>query len=517
MQQAVDRLIVVSKPEAGKYFSSCSKPYLESALAAYINFDSLTDFKNRDSALLSRLNCPFISFIWKKFRNENLFSVKSSDINLTIDPLFNFGFGSFSTSDKNLNYNSTYINTRGAIISGKLGKKVAFFSTVYENQGRFIDYIDAFIKKSYTLPGEGVAKQFKDNANQYDYSSATGLISYSPSSHLNFLFGNAKNFIGDGYRSLLLSDNSFNYPFLKIKAALGRIEYSNLYASFQVPKPRGESLYTRKYATYHILSMNILKGLEISLFESTVWQAKDENKSIPFKVKYLNPLIGLQSLAYGLTGENNSMLGINLSFDFLCHHLLYSQIAIDDINTSGKGKYNNKFGLQLGYKYFDVFNLKNLYFQTEYNSASPFIYAHKDSLQSYSHYNQALAHPIGANFRESVTFINYRFRDFLFELKFNFAVFGADTGNYNFGNDIFKSQNPDKYIINMSGASIGDGLKNTIVYKSFRIYFLLNPVTNMNLYLEISDRKQTSEYLNYHSTYIFFGFKTSLNNLYYDF
>ena len=46
-------------------------------------------------------------------------------------------------------------------------------------------------------------------------------------------FGHGKHFIGDGYRSLFLSDNSFNYPFLRIETKLGKLQYTNLYAELQ--------------------------------------------------------------------------------------------------------------------------------------------------------------------------------------------------------------------------------------------------------------------------------------------
>ena len=42
-----------------------------------------------------------------------------------------------------------------------------------------------------------------------------------------------KTFYKDGYRSLLLSDNSFNYPFLRLQSNFGKFQYTNLYCEFQ--------------------------------------------------------------------------------------------------------------------------------------------------------------------------------------------------------------------------------------------------------------------------------------------
>jgi hypothetical protein len=508
IQNSIDRYNVISDNKTD-YFSE-NKSYFTDYNRYFI-----------EPILFGRKHKPDKSigaFLYNKLFIESLIKIKSQEVKLTIDPIFNFGYGKFNTSERSLyDYNTTYINTRGFIIRGAIGKKqnLTFFSTLYENQGRYIDYIDGFVKSHKVLPGEGVVKNFKTNA--YDYSSATGIISWAPSSHFNFQFGHGKNFIGDGYRSLLLSDNSFNYPFLKTKFDFGRFEYTNIYASFMIPIHHKENIYTKKYATMHLLTCNISKGFNFSLFESTMWKATDGNLNLPFKAKYLNPLIGIQTLATGLNDIDNTLIGINTKYTFGSHHSFYGQFVADDINFSGKVNYKNKIGMQIGYKYFDVFNIHNLYFQTEYNAVKPYTYAHNDSVQSYTHYNQALAHPLGANFRESVTIINYRWKQFLFEFKFNYAVFGSDTNNYNYGQNILISQNPDKYVIDLTKSKIGQGLKNTLISESLRIYYLLNPVTNLNIYFELQNRQLKSDIINYNSTYINFGIKTNLENFYYDF
>lgn len=519
MMLTIERLQIVSPDTVA--FHSEQKPY-------FFDFNAYAASMLFNKKLKDKTKRPITSFIYNKILVESFINIHSDDADLTIDPLFNFGYGKFNSNEASP-YNTTYINTRGFIIRGAIGKKrnVTFFSSLYENQGRFIDYVDSRIiklkknnpkKPFFIIPGEGMAKPFRgETSSQYDYSSATGLVSYSPSSHFNFQFGHSKNFIGDGYRSLLLSDNSFNYPFLKTKFNFGRFEYTNIYASFMVPYPEGENIFTKKYATMHLLGWNPDKSINISLFESTMWKAKDGSLNLPFKAKYLNPIIGLQTMSTGLNRSDNTMAGLNVRINIRKHHSVYAQLVVDDLDFTGKGNYNNKLGLQLGYKYFDVLNIKNLYFQTEYNAVKPYTYAHKDSVQSYSHYDQPLAHPLGANFRESVTFLNYRWREFLFELKYNYAVYGADISKYDFGQNILLSQNPDKYAIDLTQSKIAQGVRNTLIYKSFRVYYLLNPITNMNIYFEFQDRKQTSGYRDYHSTYFNFGLKTNLDNFYYDF
>lgn len=53
---------------------------------------------------------------------------------------------------------------------------------------------------------------------------ATGTISYALKKHFTFQTGHDRNFIGDGYRSLILSDNATPYPFLKIVTDFGKFD-----------------------------------------------------------------------------------------------------------------------------------------------------------------------------------------------------------------------------------------------------------------------------------------------------
>ena len=63
---------------------------------------------------------------------------------------------------------------------------------------------------------------------------------------------------------------------------------------------------------------------------------------------------------------------------------------------------------QLGGKYVDAFNIKNLDLQFETNRARPYTYSHYDSIANYTHYNQPLAHPLGANFQEFIGIVKYQ-------------------------------------------------------------------------------------------------------------
>jgi hypothetical protein len=191
---------------------------------------------------------------------------------------------------------------------------------------------------------------------------------------------------------------------------------------------------------------------------------------------------------------------------------------LDDVySTSNGGNINKKQGYQVGLKYYNLFTIKNLHLQLEYNSVRPYAYSAENPQQSYTHYNQALAHPLGANFYEMIAFLNYRLKDFFIELKGNFAVKGADSLSYNYGGNIFKSDNSFPINQSLENIHLTQGVKTTIIYEDIHWGYLVNPATNFNIVIGISNRTDQTALKKTNTQFVYFGIRTSLSNLYYDF
>jgi hypothetical protein len=106
------------------------------------------------------------------------------------------------------------------------------------------------------------------------------------------------------------------------------------------------------------------------------------------------------------------------------------------------GWWGNKQGLQLGLKYIDAFNIKNLDLQVETNLVRPYTYSHNDTVSNYSNYNQPLAHPLGSNFIEFIAIANYQpAYKWIVELKCIYYRQGLDSGGINYGGNIFLNYN----------------------------------------------------------------------------
>jgi hypothetical protein len=472
------------------------------------------------------------SLLYRKIKKESFFIVNDTTdkFHLTIDPLVNFEAGT-DLADKT--HEKLFKNTRGFLVRGDIGKKFSFESSFYENQATYAKYIDNYIASTNNLfpqtanykydviPGQGRAKAFKKNG--YDYAMASGYVSYSPVKAVNIQVGHGKHFVGDGYRSLLLSDNAFNYPYARITTTYKNIQYTNLYTSFMNLTDGGvktpahiERLFQKKIGSFQLLSINLFKRLQLGLFQGMIWEAADSNNRQHVNFNTFDPVIGVNALSYGMHNKNNVLLGATLKLKITKSISLYGQFMLDDM-TSSDNEIRNKYGYQIGFKYFDLFTVKNLHLQFEYNSVRPYAYASENTQQSYTHYNQALAHPLGANFTEMVGFINYRLKNFFIEIKANYAVKGVDSSSYNYGGNIFKSDNVFPNSQFLENIHQTQGVKTTIMYQDIHIGYLVNPSTNFNIVVGVSNRIEKTEKLTSNTQFVYFGIRTSLANFYYDF
>jgi len=485
------------------------RPIIQPEADRYVNIDSLR-------------GCQFPakkrSWLYRKLYQENLFIIRdsASKFYCTIDPLFNFQ-GSADRSDSNKKF---YQNTRGILVQGNVGNKFAFSSSFWENQADYPTYLNQFIADNYVVPGNGRPKLF--GTNGYDFSMSEAYLSYSPSSHFNFQGGYGKNFIGDGYRSLFLSDNSFAYPYIRVTTTFWHIQYTNLYTEFLDPfadpsiLQNNEGLFQRKAGAFQYLSWNVTPKMEWGFFQGMIWPTGNRYNQMALNANYFNPLIFANTWKYGFNNTPNMLVGAALKYKFSNHFMIYGQLLINDFPKELKLVYfDNQTAHQTGVKYYNSVGKFNFIFQLEYNEVRPYTYASKDSLDNYSNYNQSLADPMGANFRELIGILHLRYDHFSINLQLNYAQIGLDSNHANFGSNIFNPIPP-----NSPHHLMLAGEESTMIFMDAHISYLLNPRTNMNFTVGISHRTYTS--INNMDnqpamTLIYVGFRTSIDNMYVDF
>ena len=361
----------------------------------------------------------------------NLYEVHVKDFDLVINPIIQLKYTKESDNDETL-----FLNSRGVDIRGRIANKIGFAASILDNQERDPLYVQAWEDKFQSVPGAGYYKNFKGTG--YDYFDARGYFTFNVTKYIDVAFGYDRNFIGNGYRSLFLSDFGNSNLFLKLNTRIWKFNYQNLFMELQQTEPRGpDRLLRKKYAAFHHLDVNIAKKLNIGLFEGVMFGRSDH-----FEFSYLNPIIFYRSIEQQNGSFDNSVAGIDFKLNILKQVQFYGQFLLDEFNfqqlKDDDTWWANKWGLQVGAKYVNALGIKNLDLQLEYNRVRPFTYSHGDSVANYTHYNQPMAHPLGANFSETIGILRYQpAPKWTLLAKAMYWKQGLDTGGRSFGSNIF--------------------------------------------------------------------------------
>ncbi len=496
---------------------TASKPFLYSEVSKYYDLEEEQN----------RLKKETKTWAGRKLWNEHLIQLQGKDYWFTIDPVLDLQVG----KDTDAEFSSTYNNTRGFVVQGGLGKKFNFYSAVFESQGRFADYVNryaeslkAFGPDPAIIPGRGIAKRFKTDS--YDYPVAEAYLSYSPAEFLNIQFGHGKNFIGDGYRSLLLSDVTSPHPFLKLNTKFWKLKYTNTFMWMKDVRDEvvQDKAFLTKYVANHYLSWNVSKRFNLGLFESVLWTNSNDRG---FDVNYLNPIIFYRAIEFETgQGAGNALLGATAKYKFTDNINAYSQFILDEFSLSdikgGEKSWKNKYGYQIGVKYYNAFKVDNLFLQLEYNRIRPYTYSHNTVILNYGHNNQPLAHLWGANFSELILIGRYRLNRWFADAKFIFGNRGFDfnngTDDFNYGGDIYRSENDRPFD---TGVEVGQGIDTKIFYGNLQAGYVINSASNLKLFTDITVRNfdpnatTTSTFKN-NTVWFNFGLRTDLFNWYFD-
>lgn len=498
---------------------TASKPYTYAEVSKYYNLEAENDklLKNKTS--------------WwgRKFWNENMVAIQGEDYWFTMNPIFDLQMGKSTPSVKN----STYINTRGIQIRGGVGKQLNFTTTIYESQGSFADYFNNYavaIRPSggnpAIIPGIGIAKEFKTDA--FDFPMAEANITYAPSKFFDVQLGYGRNFLGDGYRSLILTDGVNPYPYLKINSLFWKIKYTNTYMLMKDVRDAVtvDGTYATKYVANHYLSWNVTKRFNLGFFESVVW-ANQNNRG--FDMNFFNPIIFYRAVEISASSKSgNALLGLTGKYKWNNQFNIYSQFLIDEFSfgevKAGNKSWKNKFAYQLGMKYFNAFNVDNLLLQVEYNHIRPYVYSHSDPLTNYGSSNQSLGHQWGGNAQELIAIARYHKGRYFADAKMTLGTRGLDfntpTDNFNYGGNIYLGYNENRPFNN--GVVVGQGNKTNIFIADMQAGYLINPATNLKvfgsiIYRDFKPTVETDLVKKETTTWFTIGLRCDIFNWYFDY
>lgn len=424
------------------------------------------------------------SWLHRKIFQEHLVQVVKEDHAFYLDFMPDFIVGKqVGSVNKTL-----WTNSRGFQLGLNILDKFNLFVDFYENQGTFPTHIDSVRNIIGALPGQGFSKTPKNG--KYDWMNTTVNLGYhiSPKVHFNLAYDRIH--IGEGYRSMLLSNNPYNYSFAKISGGSGNWQFNSIWAYLLDRKhprvsseeedgvPRfGDGI---KYAAFQYIDYSFSQKLSVGAFHSLIWA--DEKDSSKFTV--------------------NGGLGLNVKYNPWKNIIFYGQVYSDDLSKfSLSRKSDRRTAYQIGGHVYEAFDVKRLNFTIEYNQAAPNTYKHENDRIAYTSNAEFFSHPRGADYKEIIGFASYQWH--------NWSVFAQSL--------LSTYGNPDeivdfnKIITNTANYKIAGIGKNRMLYNELNLSYLINPKYNLRFELGLINRvnKEFSTNTVDKSSIVTFGLRSS--------
>lgn len=476
----------ISRPDSAQQTSL--KPYYYHQF----DYDSVRRFNTADRR--------YFNLAEVKFLRDHLIEVKEEDFHIYIDAVLDLDIGK-DLGDTSIWQDTVQIfnNTRGAVFYGQFGENVSLHATVFENQTQFPFWMYRLTDSLQVIPGQGRFKELESNGR--DYNSATGVLSIKLHKDFDLHLGHGKHFIGNGYRSMLLSDVAFSYPFIRMEARFlnGKVNFTTLKGELIDLNrlPRGEvpeALFRKKGFTFNYLNLFPHPRFELGLYEGVIWQRWDSTGTQPYPLAFAIPLPGIAPTVYGLDSTQNVVLGANLKLKITRNLFLYGQYVLD---KSGESFTGWQAGLNV-----KNLPLRNMTLRLEYNEGGQGLYTHRNSIQSYTHMNQGLAHPLGTNFKEYIGILQHSTGRFWSELK---AVYQHHDGG------------PRGFALTPSNEiNNAPPQPGSTFISDLRFGYLMNPTSNINAIIGWTYRDRSNESGHIVSSLYYLAFRLALFNRYYD-
>ncbi len=488
------------------------KENLHTAVKPYIFGDSSAIRHAYDSLLSANTDTTgHHSWLHRALFTNHDVDVKHSDYTLYADFMADLDAGR-EFFDKT----SIYLNSRGYQAGGTVGDNFFFYTSGYENQGKFPNYEAAYIKTTDMIPGQAYDRTF---LGYNDWEFVTAMMGYRVSPKFMITLGEDKTFIGDGYRSILLSDYAAAYPQLKLTIDLGEnVQYTAMWAYMEDQNAvQFDSFgnYRRKWMAFHYIDWNITNRASIGFFNAVVdEEANDQGQLHGFDANYIDPLYFSSSLGPSGSGTvpDHTLIGFNGKYKVLDKTTIYGQLLFDQSLSSVD--HSSGSAWQLGVRGSDLFKVSHFNYLFEYNTAAPYTYSNQTPLLNYAEYSEPLGDPLGANFKEGVALLNYSIWKFDLQGEIDYAKYGLNIGNTNYGKELTLADNTN---IPTGTAVTGQGLATTLKYAEGVVAYVINPRYNFRIEVSGLLRQEVNSQTDTKTAYIMIGLRTGFRELYHDF
>ena len=312
-----------------------------------------------------------------------------------------------------------YHRFNGAKLYGEIGELIGFSFHFHDNleSGENIDET----KANTSTTGINIVRRYNKNIEYSDIRAMIGTKWKWGS------FAIGKDYVnwGMGQRSkLILSSKAPSFPFIRLDINPTdwlRFYYmhgwlqSDILDSSRSYNTRistmQRNIFREKYIATHLVSVSLLKNLNISFGESIIYSDMSPN------LLFLNPLLFYRAVDHYLTTKeigdgNNSQIFFNADYRAFNAVEVYGSLFIDEINTD-KIFNDAESRNQLGYTFGLIINSpvqSDLTFITEYTKILPWVYSNFVQTQTYESDGNLLGHYIGQNADQVYLKLEYRIK-----------------------------------------------------------------------------------------------------------
>ncbi len=452
---------------------------------------------------------------YKPFYNNpaHLIETNTPKFYAAFDPII----GLQIANDNNKTYGTNLSYTVGARyrmrVSDWMSGEVSYRYNDEVLESKYYNRVNGF----EALPNSGVTG-FNAN-NHYQYSQVRGQVNFLLLKDvLNFGAGYGHHFIGDGYRSLMMSDYSNAAWYAKFQLQIWKLNYQTIYSKYDnqsIYKGYSGAATQHKYGVTHHLSVNVMPWLNIGVFESVMF-----GRSNGYELAYLNPIIFYRSVERSMGSPDKILVGINAKAIPVKSVKVYGQFVLNEFSGkeffASNGYWANKWGGQLGVNYYDAFGISNLDIQLEGNVVRPYTYssnvkADGEILANYANGNLALAHPLGAGFREGIFSVKYRpGLRWTVDARAMYYQQGVDFNldSLSYGSNILK--NYDSRSANYGVKMLNGPVVNTLVLNANVGYQLL-PSTFLELGATFKQQKSGNSSFSQNNVYSYLSIRMNMN------
>lgn len=431
----------------------------------------------------------------------------------TVEPLAELGVG--TQSEYSSNYYSAILGASSVYsFKQKLTVSLSLYGGYLSPLGSMASLADSLGRfpqmDGYTDKGDG--KYFVRGVDFY--------VSFRPADYLRLTAGKGKKFVGDGYRSVILSASNSGMYYFDTEVEVGNFKYlfsvnggrnfdngvSATEATTKMVEPALTDGWKMRtvYMINHLFSYNPAKWLNIGGFETVMMIRRDSTGRTRMPdLHYMNPMLFFRPLEFSLGSPDNALMGAFGKVTINKHLVGYAQFMLDDFNfkeiKEHNDTWNNKYAFQLGMKgYAGSFS-----YLLEYNYIRPYIYSHDRPINSYSMYGQPLAHPYGANLKEAVFNIKYKREKLDFDLLVDYVKRGMDFDIYSYGNNVLRPYTSRHH---NTGNVLGQGVGIKTLLAVLDARWRPSALRNFCVFAQVGVQRSSGDFQN---TFAMIGIKTS--------